>query len=170
MMQFKWKVPKIALLDLTQSKQVMLQAINKGLNSMTEVVSTNIVWGAPAGATGRLKGTVGTSVSKYSGKVFTGVKYAPVIEVGRAAGKYPPSKQLINWIRLSTKGQKYYSNLKSKFGKITLKSAAFLLARSMYKRKRKANPFFQRGIDRSQKRLRLESGIMLRQIAGGLMS
>ena len=170
--QFKWKIPKIPLFNHKEASALFQKEGTKTLNIMTTVVSTNIQFSAPVGATGELKNTIGTSVSYPVGSTFTSKKYAPVIEKGRKAA--PVSAQadasLSAWIRLSTKGQKYFSALKQKYPKIKLKGAIFLLKRSMKRKKRKANPFFSRGIRRSEKRLRLESGLLNRRLAQGLMT
>ena len=169
--KFEWKIPKIPLFNPKQANALFDKQINKSLNTMTTVVQTNISFDAPAGATGRLKNSIGTSISTNKGRVFTGVNYAPVIEKGRKAAPVSSSADigLRNWIRQSTKGKLYFSGLKSRYPKITLKSAIFLLKRSMKRKKRKPNPFFSRGVKRSEKRLRLESGILLRNLAIGLM-
>lgn len=170
--KFEWKIPKIPLFNPKQANALFDKQINLSLNAMTTVVQTNISFGAPAGATGRLKNTIGTLISKNKGRVFTGVNYAPVIEVGRKAAPVSAKADisLSNWIRQSTKGRAYFSGLKSKYPKITIKGAIYLLKRSLGRKKRKANPFFARGIKRSQKRLRLESGILARKLAIGLMT
>jgi len=167
--KFKWNIPDIPLFDSKQAQALFNKEATRSLNIMVEVARTNIVFAAPVGHTGRLR-QIGTSVANNVGRVFPTVNYAPVIEAGRRAGKFPPTTPLIQWIRLSKKGQRYLANLKRRYPRITVRQAAFLLGRSMKRRKRKANPFFSRGIKRSQKRLRLEAGILNRRLAVGLMT
>ena len=177
--KFQWKIPKIPLFNPSAANALFDKQIHKTLNTMTETVRTNIVWSAPAGATGLLK-KIGTSVSGSKGKVFTTVNYAAVIEVGRRAAPVSAKadKSLTDWLRQTRKGRRMLiiarnfmmKKRKSKPSTVqVIKSALFLLKRSMKRKKRKANPFFARGVKRSEKRLRLESGILLRKLAQGLM-
>lgn len=168
--EYKWNIPKVPLFNAKSAQMVFNKEATRSLNIMTSVVSTNVSFSAPAGATGRLKNSIGTSVSNNVGRVFTGVKYAGVIERGRRAAPVSMDADLERWIRLSKKGQRYFASLKAKYPKITIRGAAFILRRSMKLKPRKPNPFFSRGVKRSEKRLRLEAGVLNRRLAVGLMT
>lgn len=179
MLNYKWKIPDTALFNTQKGQTLFNRVTTKRLTAMTSVVKTNVKFSAPVGATSRLKNTINDEVSKNTGRVFTGVNYAPIIEAGRKPGPVSPAADpgLIRWLRKTRKGRKMLliaRQMMMRSGRRrpstiqVIKSALFILKRSLKRRARKPNPFFKRGVDRSQKRLRTESAALLRDLATGL--
>lgn len=179
MLNYKWNIPNTALFNTQKGIALFKNVTQKRLTNMTSVVKTNVKFSAPVGATTRLRNTVNEEVKGNTGFVFTGVNYAPVIEAGRRAK--PVSRaadpSLIRWLRKTRKGRRMlliarqmmmrYRKSKPSTAQV-IKSALFVLKRSMKLRKRKPNPFFKRGVRRSDKRLKFEAAALLRDLAMGL--
>ena len=168
--KFELKKPNIKLFDRNKSQAFIKQEVGKTIDTITSVVKTNIVFGAPVGGTGNLKNSIKSERDGFTGSVFTNVGYASVVENGRRAAPVAESADddLRVWITRSRKGRAYFQSLKSKYKNITLKGAIFLLKRGKKRKPTKANPFFQRGIDRSFKRIRRETTFLLEKIRRGL--
>ena len=147
------KVPKISLFSKTRSKEVIRKIQKRGLNDMLLTFQRNIKTEAPKGATADLKNNIFTENFTTHGKVFATAPYANVIEKGRRAAPVAQEADIEGWIRRSTSGRAYQAALRAKFPKITLKGMEFLLRRSLKRKKREPNPFFERGIEKSTARI-----------------
>ena len=179
MLNYNWKIPNTALFNTQKGKALFNKVTQKHLTNMTTVVKTNVKFSAPVGATTRLRNTINDEIRGNKGLVFTGVNYAPIIEVGRRPGPVAQAAtpSLVRWLRKTRKGRRMLlitremmmRNRKSKPSTAqVIRSAVYLLRRSMKRKARKPNPFFARGIKRSQKRLKFEANTMLRELAIGL--
>ncbi len=153
-MSVTFKIPKISLFNIGKATKTIMDVQRGAMDDILITVQRNVKLEAPVGHTGQLRNNIFTENLGDFGKVFATAEYAPVIEFGRRAAPVSRNADLIRWIRLSTKGQAYFSGLKQRFPKVTLKGAAFLLRRSMKRKARKANPFFEKGFDNSAGRLK----------------
>jgi len=135
-----------------RAKSIITAEVNKSFQGLSAVIQSNVIFSAPVGATGQLRNSIESEVGVNQLEVFTALSYAPVIEQGRKAAPVSSSadQALALWIRKSTKGSKWYSNFKSKYPKTTIKQAVYVLKRSMRRKARKPNPFFERGVSQSQ--------------------
>ena len=170
MIKFNYKLPKSAIFNPEKAQALFGTQMTSTINDIVSVIKINIQNEAPVGDTAQLRNTIGTTVSQRRGTVFTGVDYAIVVEQGRAAGKrQPPSDALINWLRRTAKGQSLFGKMKSKNPRITYKSAAYVLSRSIGKKGIKANPFFDRGINKSRAVISKLSRSLLKLITAGMV-
>jgi len=179
MIKFKYKFPKTALFDPAKTQKLFGTKIKSAMNDILSVARLSIQKEAPKGATSQLINTIGTSQSENKGLVYTGVDYAVVIEKGRKAAPVSQAadQSLTMWMRKSRKGRSYLLKVREIMMKKrrtkpstaqVIKSALFLLKRSMQKKKREPNPFFDRGINKARPLIRKISQNLLKEIAQGL--
>jgi hypothetical protein len=150
-MNFKFKTPDIPLFDIGKAKRLFGNEITRALDTMADETVKNVVMEAPK-ASGQLINHVKSErVNALSARAFVDVDYGVVVEKGRRRNKrQPPIDALINWMKRSAQGSAYYNALKSSYKRITYKSAAYVLARSIGKKGIKANPFFHRGVKKTE--------------------
>ncbi len=143
----KFKTPKTPLFDPALAKTFFDTNKTKFFDKILPVIQTGIKLKAPAGATVELKNSIKTRVTGDSGFIFTDLSYAVVVNDGRRAAPVSASADasIAAWIKRSTKGQAFFSNLKSKYKRITIKQAVFLLKRGKKNKKTKGQKFFERG-------------------------
>lgn len=177
--KFKFDTKGIALFNLNKASTRIKKLAKTSLNSMLGTAQRNIGIQAPVGATGQLRDDVSLEIRELSGRVFAGSPYAIVINDGRKAS--PVSKDadpsLIRWLRVTRKGRKMLvwtranmmKNRKSKPSTDqVIKSALYILKRSMKNKARPANPFFDRGIEKSQPFIKQESDRYIKDLAVAL--
>ena len=168
--EYRWKIPDIALYSEGKSKEVFTKNATRTLNNMTIILEQNMKKTAPVGHTAQLINSIQTAVKGFTGSVFSTAKYASIINRGRGAAPVSRDASIEAWIRLSKKGQLYLSSLRATYGpKTSIKQAAFLLRRSMKRRPRKANPFWDRGRKKSVPGLEKEANKFLTNLKNGLL-
>ncbi len=167
-MQLKFKVPNTALFDPVKAKALFSKDINIYLDKSLMTIQSNIKVEAPV-FEGQLRNSIHTERDNLIGRVISGVDYAVVLNEGRKPGATPPpSSSLIGWIRRSAKGRSWFAKMQSSYPKITLQSAAYILARSIGKKGFK-NDFWDRGIDKSVRQVKLNGEKLLKIITEGLV-
>ncbi len=148
MITYDWKVPNTPLFNSDKSKEFIAERKLTIFSKITPIIQTGIKLKTPVGATTTLRNSIMMKVTKDKASVFTNLKYAIPIHDGRRAAPVARSADasLDAWIRLSNKGRRYFSGLKSKFPKITVKQAIFLLKRGKKQKPTKGQPFFDEGL------------------------
>lgn len=138
-------------------ERIFRKQITRSLNAITARVQTEMKLVAPVGATGFLRNSIGTEVSGTQGTVFVGAEYAESVNNGRRAAPVgrEADTSLIRWLTKSTKGRDFLGLVRSKWAKKAseeqvIRSALFILKRSMKKRKREGQKFFEKGINASR--------------------
>lgn len=149
-------VPDIPLFNPKKADKMMKDEARSFFSRATTYAQDQIQAKAPIGESGRLRGSIKKEWGDFEGSVYTdliyaggGRGYADIVEYGRRRA-YAPYRPLINWVRLSPKGRKYFSALKKRYKRITPVGAAVILARSMGRKARKGQKFFERGSKISQ--------------------
>jgi hypothetical protein len=128
----------------------------KTMNNVLLTIQNSVAIVTPVGATGAMRASLKTLIKKMSSKIIGivgyGAKYTPAVNDGRKAAPVSQKGQvsLRRWIQKSTKGRLYFSGLKNKYPKITLKQATFLLARSLKNKKREGQRFFEKGLENAK--------------------
>lgn len=169
------KRPNIMLFKESAAQQMIDRETMKTINRALITIGNRVRSLTPVGASGDLRSSIRSSVkmrrNDIIGRLFTGKKYAMVVEEGRKASPVSKTGQrsLKRWIMLSSKGRAYFDGLRSKYPKITLKQATFLLARSLKRKKRKGQKFFSTGV--KETRVQVENmfknlGKTIRKILG----
>ena len=144
-MKLNLKVPNIALFNTAKALTVYDKLATKYVDAITSTFQASIISKAPTGGSGRLKNSIKTKRKKYTGIVYPSVKYAEFVERGRRAGRMPPSKRLVNWLKRSRKGRNRFQALKARYPRITYKSAAYLVARAIGKHGTRPTWFWSKG-------------------------
>jgi hypothetical protein len=166
--KFKLKVPDTALFDVNKAKRLFQNDFDRYLDDSLSYIQANIKSEAPV-FDGLMRDTIHTERDNLIGRVVSGVDYAVAVNEGRRPGKTPPpSSALIGWISRSAKGRSWFSKLKASNPNITLSSAAYILARSIG-RKGFKNDFWDRGADKSERRVKLNGEKLLKKITEGLV-
>lgn len=152
MFEIKIKSSDFPIFDKKDTRATEKESMNK-LNNILLTIQNHVAIVTPVGATGSLRSSLKTTIRKTKigkmiGSVLFGKKYAGAVNDGRKASPVSKlgQKSLRRWIQKSTKGRSYFNSLKDKYPKITLRSAVFLLARSMKQKERKGQEFFEKGI------------------------
>jgi hypothetical protein len=159
MYSIKLKKPQYVVFDPKKVERVTRQEDRKAMDSALIEAQSDIIEAAPVGHTGNLRASIGTRVVEKKGVlqgiVFAGVKYALPVEFGRKASPVSQLGQvsLRRWIEKSTQGRAFFSALRNSYPKITINAAVFLLARSLKRRERKGQKFFQKGLDEAWPRM-----------------
>lgn len=179
MIAFKYKVPNLAVLNAEKGAKVTQKLISKYLSDIIPEIQTNIKVKAPVGATGSLRDGIQMKITGNTGRVFTTAPYSAVIERGRKAApvsqKADPS--LARWLKATDKGNRMLAITRKMMMKnrrtapsevAVMRSAIFILKRSMKLRKRKPNPYFSKGIDNSAPYIRKRTTLFSKQIASEL--
>lgn len=162
--EWKFEVPDTPLFDIKKAKALHEREIGIAIDSALSEVQRNIVQHtAPHGATGNLKASIRTERKGTEGRVFAGAKYAIPVELGRKEAPVP-FRALINWVRLSAKGQAFHASLRESYPRISAASAAFVLARSMKRKARAGQEFFKKGVDMSRDTINQILGKLLEDI------
>ena len=168
MVLFKWNIPRNGVFNPKIAKNVLDKESKSFLLNATSTYKVGIKEKAPVGATSQLKNTIGSTVTKRRGLVYTGVDYAIVVEEGRRPGATPPPiRAMLKWIRASSSGKDWSTkvkiNRKSKLysfakslkekgypGSITQIAKAIILSRSIGKKGIDGKKFFEKGIESVQ--------------------
>jgi len=180
MIKFNYKLPKSAIFNPEKAQALFGTQMTSTINDIVSVIKINIQNEAPVGATSQLRNTIGSTVTPKRGVVFTGVDYAVVIEKGRKAAPVAKAanESLKKWMQTTRKGRSFLLNVrkmmmeKRKTNPSTeqvMKSALYVLKRSMKRKKREPNPFFDRGIDKSKAVIKRLSRELLKLIAAGMV-
>lgn len=169
--EVKWKVPNTPLHSPPKARKLFDKEILRSLNLATEIVATQARFQAPRGAIGHLWESINTEVQRRRGLVYVGAKYGLVIEYGRKAKPVAASAipSLTAWVRLSTKGRKYFAALQKRYPRVTVAGAVYLLRRSMKRRARKPNPFMHRAYRKSRPFLKKERARLAERLANGMV-
>jgi hypothetical protein len=154
------------IFDKKDIKLTQKESIN-ALNNILLTMQNNIVELTPVGATGAMRSSVFTTIKTLKrgvikGFVWVGKKYAPAVDLGRKAAPVSETGQisLRRWIQKSKKGRAWFNKVKSKktfftrrqkYKNLTLDQATYILARSLKRKKRKGQKFFEKGLKNSKK-------------------
>ncbi len=149
MISFKWKVPRSPLFNETLAKPYTESQKSKIFAKILPVYQAGIILKAPVGATARLRNSIQMKVTPDNGSVFTDLSYAVPVNDGRDAAPVAASADasLSAWIRRSSKGQAFFSALRSKYPKITVEGAIFILKRSKKEKPTPGQTFFEKGVE-----------------------
>ena len=156
MFDMKLTTKDLPIVDSKKAEKVIEKESVNRMNNVLLSIQNEVSKETPVGSTGDLRSSLNTEIKRVAGNligsVFFGKKYALPVNDGRKASPVSVVGQrgLSRWIQKSTKGRAYFSGLKSSYPKITLRQATFLLARSMKRRARKAQQFFEKGIANAQ--------------------
>jgi hypothetical protein len=159
MYDMKVSVSDIPITNPQKGKRVIDIDSRRNLDNILLTIQKEVAELTPVGATGDLRSSLRTNVRKKGaniiGEVFFGKKYALPVNDGRKASPVSIQGQrgLSRWIEKSRKGRAYFSGLKSAYPKVTLKQATFLLSRSMKKKARKGQKFFEEGIKNASSKI-----------------
>ena len=169
-MKFEFKTPDIPLFNIKKAQALFQKEITRALDTMSNETVNKVVMEAPKG-TGELASRVKSErVNALSARAFVDVDYGVVVEKGRRPNKrQPPTTALIRWMKKTRQGSSYYAGLRSQYKNISLKGAAFILARSIGKKGFPANPFFNRGVTKTQPVYNKEAEKLLTKIMKGLV-
>jgi hypothetical protein len=162
--------PTDALFNPPKAKEMFDVQIRKAVNDITSAAKASIQMEAPVGGTSQLRNTIRSIIGNNVGRVVTGVNYAIWVEKGRRPGKQPPLAPLMRWLKSAPKGRAMLASMRQGRRRITLRSAAFLIARAIGRRGTKENPFFTRGVDKVKPIVNRVSRSLMNSIKKGLMS
>lgn len=170
--EMRLDVPDIVLFDTKKSETLINKESRIAMDSILINLQFEIVSLTPVGVSGDLRSSIQTEVKelpdKLIGVVFAGKKYALAVDQGRKAAPVSELGQasLSRWIDKSAKGREFFSALKGSYPKITLAQATFLLARSLKKKAREGQEFFEEGIENARPKVDSEFnqlGVNLKQ-------
>jgi hypothetical protein len=176
---FRFDTKNIPLFNPRTASERIKSLAKRTLAEMLGTTSFNIKKEAPHGATHNLFNEINTELRPMSGRVFAGAPYSIIIEKGRRAKPVAKSADdsLMSWLRKSHGGMSMLAGVRKMMTKKgrkpptkeqVLRSALFLLKRSMKKKKRKANPFFARGIEKAQPFLKKSADKYIKDLAKAL--
>lgn len=148
---------------LLNTPQVTEANIRRTLTASLTLIEADAKRGAVRD-TGRLGGSINYRIDgvypTLVGRVGPGVRYGSVVEFGRRAGaRMPPVDALIGWVRRHwsprgmTTGPGRTRNAAWRGRQSELRSAAFLLARSIARRGIQPQPFMAPAWDRNRVRI-----------------
>ena len=155
MFKINLNLPDTLLFDPAGSEKFIDHAGSIFIDDALVELQNNIVELAPVGVSGNLRASIKTDRQNVGtmikGRVYSDVKYTIVQEEGRKKAwvSKEGQKGLERWVRLSSGGKAFFSDLKADYPKITVKQAVFLISRSMSKKKRKGKKFFEKGAEES---------------------
>ena len=169
-----FKTPNVKLFNFKGAVSMFNKESRKAVDRSLAILQFNIVQLTPVGATGDLRSSINTKVDERKGEilgvVFAGKTYALPVELGRKASPVSKTGQLslTRWILKSSGGRSWFQALKGKYPRITVKQATFLLARSLKRKARKGQKFFEKGVNNAMPKVNQIMRQLSDDIARGL--
>jgi hypothetical protein len=168
-MRYEWKVPDIPLFNPELASKEIKNDIAASLDKMTSVLQANIKLQTPRGVSRNLWNNINTYQSELMGRVSADTDYAVVLNEGRRPGaRRPPASALVRWIIKSSAGVAWFAKIRAANPRITVRQAAYILARSIG-RKGFKNDFFDRGVDQSSAYITKEANDLLSRIKASMV-
>ena len=168
-MKFKFTTPAIPLFDINKAKKLFGTEIKRALDTMSGETVKNVVMEAPRGTGELINHVKSERVNDVTARAFVDVDYGIVVEKGRRPNQTPPPyNPLKRWILSTKQGKSWFAAVQSKYKNITLMGAVAMLSKSIGKKGFAGNPFFNRGVTKTEKVYQRESEILLTKIMEGL--
>lgn len=144
-LETEFKVAGKLLAGGPERTAIVDRELGAAMHASTQMFRGLIIPATPVGVSGTLRGATAASVStsgspaSIDGRVFNPIAYGMPVELGRSAGKQPPSSALELWVR-------------RKLGvpENRVKSVAFLVARKIGRQGTKAVEMFTKAFDQGK--------------------
>jgi len=157
MLNLRIKIPNVPLFNSELAKKVIREEATLFFMKTLSAIQSQAIRNAPVGDTGLLRASIRQRMSfepVLKGEVWVDVLYGYPVEFGRRPGRMPPVSAFINWIRRSKKGRAFFQALKEKYPKISVWSAAFVIARKIKFKGTKGQYFLSRAVEKLGPRIK----------------